>query len=200
MTKYDEVESPSSCNYRLPGYMGNDELFGCGYYRSHAGARVTPCLSATSFPADCPLSDAEGTHPEEKIIINNVTGKKIPVRDRSSKYDPAKGVIGLWSNNPDTGQMNVFQKKPVIITAERIIERISIETLEGVMLGEPGAWLIQGVMGEKYPCSDEIFRKTYVPVGILKCNLCIHRNTNCGGESYILVPACRFEWDNSHEK
>jgi hypothetical protein len=27
-----------------------------------------------------------------------------------------------------------------------------------------GDWIIQGVMGEFYPCKDEIFKMTYEPV------------------------------------
>lgn len=57
-----------------------------------------------------------------------------------------------------------FQKRPVVIEAERITSPTVIHTLEGDMLGRPGDWLITGVNGERYPCKDEIFRKTYVPV------------------------------------
>lgn len=57
-----------------------------------------------------------------------------------------------------------FRKKPVVIEAERLTERIEIETLEGIMIGNPGDWLITGVAGEKYPCKDDIFRATYEPV------------------------------------
>lgn len=34
-------------------------------------------------------------------------------------------------------------------------------TLEGTMEAHPGDWIIRGIMGEHYPCKDEIFRKTY---------------------------------------
>ena len=44
----------------------------------------------------------------------------------------------------------------------------NIYTLEGVMRGEEGDYIIQGVKGEIYPCKDEIFRVTYdgVDVGV----------------------------------
>ena len=38
---------------------------------------------------------------------------------------------------------------------------ILIPTLEGVMKCGLGNWIIRGVNGELYPCSDDIFRKTY---------------------------------------
>jgi len=57
--------------------------------------------------------------------------------------------------------MTEFRKKPVVIEAERITEKIEIQTREGTLYGYPGEWLITGVKGEKYPCGDEIFRATY---------------------------------------
>lgn len=38
---------------------------------------------------------------------------------------------------------------------------IEIHTLEGVMRGFVGDWIIKGVNGEFYPCKDSIFKKTY---------------------------------------
>ena len=60
--------------------------------------------------------------------------------------------------------MRKFRKKPVVIEAEQLIERTEIKTLEGVMVGNPGDWLITGVAGERYPCRDDIFRATYEEV------------------------------------
>ena len=39
-----------------------------------------------------------------------------------------------------------------------------IATLEGAMRARRGDWIIRGVAGEFYVCSDDIFRATYVPV------------------------------------
>lgn len=60
--------------------------------------------------------------------------------------------------------MAKYRKKPVVIEAVKLTERTEIETLEGTMVGNPGDWLITGVAGEKYPCKDDIFQKTYEPV------------------------------------
>jgi hypothetical protein len=38
-----------------------------------------------------------------------------------------------------------------------------IETLEGVMRGKLGDWIIRGVQGEFYPCRADIFADTYAP-------------------------------------
>jgi len=61
--------------------------------------------------------------------------------------------------------MGRFIKKPVVVDAAQLTERIVIDTLEGQMTGEPGDWLITGVRGEKYPCKRDIFEATYEPVG-----------------------------------
>lgn len=57
-----------------------------------------------------------------------------------------------------------YRKRPAIVDAVQLTKRVEIETLEGVMVGNPGDWLITGVQGEKYPCRDDIFRLTYEPV------------------------------------
>jgi len=39
-----------------------------------------------------------------------------------------------------------------------------IKTLEGVMRGDFGDYIIQGIQGEVYPCKIDIFEQTYEPV------------------------------------
>jgi hypothetical protein len=41
---------------------------------------------------------------------------------------------------------------------------IAIHTLEGIMVADPGDWIIRGVQGEFYPCKPDIFEATYEPV------------------------------------
>lgn len=41
---------------------------------------------------------------------------------------------------------------------------IEIKTLSGMVLSEPGDWIMRGVNGEIYPCKPDIFEKTYEPV------------------------------------
>lgn len=60
--------------------------------------------------------------------------------------------------------MAKYRKLPVEIEAVRLTRQVSIKTLEGTMVGEPGDWLITGVKGEQYPCKDDVFRATYEPV------------------------------------
>lgn len=85
--------------------------------------------------------------------------------------------------------MTKFRKKPVVIdawlfdgsweSARAFVEHnkairwgsrgtgggfVSIETLEGTMIAEPGDYIIRGVKGEYYPCKPDIFAATYDPV------------------------------------
>jgi len=39
--------------------------------------------------------------------------------------------------------------------------QLAIPTLEGLMIGNEGDWIIKGVNGEIYPCKPDIFEKTY---------------------------------------
>lgn len=71
--------------------------------------------------------------------------------------------------------MPKYRKKPVVIEAEqfRYGEHIPfgvyfndednavIDTLEGTMSVEDGAYVITGVKGERYPCRRDIFEETY---------------------------------------
>ena len=57
-----------------------------------------------------------------------------------------------------------FRKKPVVISAVRVITTEYIETREGYMKAGPGDWIITGAKGERYPCKDDIFRATYEAV------------------------------------
>lgn len=43
----------------------------------------------------------------------------------------------------------------------RDVPCVDIPTLEGVMRGCGGDWIIQGVKGELYPCKPDIFEATY---------------------------------------
>ena len=52
-------------------------------------------------------------------------------------------------------------KRPIEITALRIHEPFRVVTTEGEMNGQPGDWLIKGVMGEVYICPDDVFERSY---------------------------------------
>ena len=78
--------------------------------------------------------------------------------------------------------MALYRKRPVVIevwqfdgsweSAKPIVAlsdtlswdgELLIQTLEGVLHGSPGDWIIKGVAGEFYPCKPDIFSATYEP-------------------------------------
>ena len=52
-------------------------------------------------------------------------------------------------------------KKPLVIKCKQIDEPFEVETMEGIMKGKKGDWLMMGVKGELYPCDQNIFNETY---------------------------------------
>ena len=53
------------------------------------------------------------------------------------------------------------RKKPIAIQVIQIQEPFEVETMEGLMKGQAGDWLVVGVNGEMYPIANDIFKKTY---------------------------------------
>ncbi len=52
-------------------------------------------------------------------------------------------------------------KKPIPVKCLQINEPFTVETMEGIMTGKKGDWLMIGIHGEMYPCDKTIFEKTY---------------------------------------
>ena len=53
-------------------------------------------------------------------------------------------------------------KKPIPIGCVRMEEDFEVETMEGILQGKKGDWLMQGIQGELYPCDHKIFLETYI--------------------------------------
>lgn len=78
--------------------------------------------------------------------------RKKPVVVDAWKFDPAAKE---WP----PGVMKEFQRDAV--HEPEPTGRFVIESKEGTMVVEPGAYVIRGVAGEMYPCAAEIFEATY---------------------------------------
>ena len=59
------------------------------------------------------------------------------------------------------GIMKPAVKRPVVVKAIQMNKKFRVFTLEGVMEGAKGDYLIKGVDDELYPCKASIFEKTY---------------------------------------
>ncbi len=58
-------------------------------------------------------------------------------------------------------QFEKVVKNPIPVGAVQINEPFEVETLEGVMQGKPGDYLMKGIKGEYYVCERKIFEETY---------------------------------------
>ena len=69
----------------------------------------------------------------------------------------------LKFSSDDLPQLNFKTaiKKPIPIQCVQIHEPFEVETMEGILRGKAGDWLMIGIDGELYPCDREIFKKTY---------------------------------------
>ena len=70
-------------------------------------------------------------------------------------------MIQFKQNEVPNLNFNKAIKKPIPIKCIQINEPFEVQTMEGVMKGKKGDWLMVGITGEMYPCDDEIFRRTY---------------------------------------
>lgn len=74
--------------------------------------------------------------------------------------------------------MQPYRKKPVKIMAAQINVAFEVKTMEGLIKGKPGDYLIIGVHGEAYPCDQAIFKETYAEPGpthaVFQCCECEH--------------------------
>ena len=55
----------------------------------------------------------------------------------------------------------IYRKKPIEIEAYQMDSSFQVETLEGIMNGKAGDFVIIGIRGEMYICDKEIFQETY---------------------------------------
>ncbi len=70
-------------------------------------------------------------------------------------------MLKFSSQNLPQYDFNRAIKRPIPIRCLQIDEPFEVETMEGVLRGKKGDWLMVGVDGEVYPCDREIFEKTY---------------------------------------
>lgn len=72
----------------------------------------------------------------------------------------------LHISKDELGKYNFKQavKKPIPVNCVQINEPFTVNSLEGPVTGKAGDYLMQGVSGELYCCSKEIFEKSYTPL------------------------------------
>lgn len=69
-----------------------------------------------------------------------------------------------WADGEEFKPSGVKEyRKTALARAVQMTEVFQVETLEGIMEGKAGDWLMIGVNGEMYPCDADIFDKSYEP-------------------------------------
>ena len=88
------------------------------------------------------------------------------------KYRKKPVVIDAfkWTGDRDQTKdpvwiVEAIEKGEVTFIGHRAgVVSMAVKTLEGVMVANPGDYIIQGVQGEIYPCKPDIFESTYEKV------------------------------------
>ena len=52
-------------------------------------------------------------------------------------------------------------KKPIPVTCYQLQEPFEVETLEGILKGNAGDWMMAGIHSERYPIATQIFENMY---------------------------------------
>jgi hypothetical protein len=106
----------------------------------------------------------------------------MPIRKNSKRYVKSKllrrqwkkpAVLDISAGKVDTSPKYLeeqgfkrYKKRPVTIYAREMSKAFAIKTMEGVMRGKKGDFLVIGIKGEMYPVDRDIFFKTYEAVSI----------------------------------
>ena len=83
--------------------------------------------------------------------------RKKPIVIQAHRWNPHEAPVNL----PDWLWRKVGMTPELF---DKETGNLSIRTLEGTMVANPGDWIIQGVKGEVYPCKADIFDATYEAV------------------------------------
>ena len=59
-----------------------------------------------------------------------------------------------------------YRKRPLVVTARKLLVDESIETPEGIMQGKAGDYLVCGIYDELYPMAKAIFEDSYDEVKV----------------------------------
>lgn len=88
-----------------------------------------------------------------------------------SKFRKKPVVIDAfrWTGDEDQTEdpewiIKEIKAKNVVFVKTETHVQLQILTLEGIMIANPGDFVIRGVQGEIYPCKPDIFEMTYEPV------------------------------------
>lgn len=92
--------------------------------------------------------------------------KKTHFPSRFSLRHPVDVPIQRFTPNRDWNlNFEQVRKKPVKVEAVQMKDAFEVESMEGIMRGKPGDYLMRGVRGELYVCDRSVFNETYEKSG-----------------------------------
>ena len=65
-----------------------------------------------------------------------------------------QNLYAISELSPDVEVVNLHDQEPTMV---------SVKTLHGVVIADPGDWIIKGTAGDFWPCKPDIFDATYEP-------------------------------------
>lgn len=84
-----------------------------------------------------------------------------PVQIEAMQYTPgSETAIEKWSNR-EVAVQKVLNRSP---EGPAIVYALSVKTLEGDMVANPGDYIVKGTHGEFYPVKPKIFESKYEEV------------------------------------
>lgn len=102
------------------------------------------------------------------LIGDKAAAKQVKPAHLPTSFDinqsPAKERLRITQGKKWKLNFGDYVKKPVPVEAVQMEEEFEVETMEGLMRGKAGDYLIRGVEGEYYACDRRIFEKTYVVI------------------------------------
>jgi hypothetical protein len=128
-----------------------------------------------------PIVPAGGpAHAAEFGRVGTVRARRLQARRRWTRRpgDELHGDAGDWRVVDDAGEERTvrdpeFRRSHQLIDADRwrrtgtvrawrVGEVHVLRTIEGKAVAEPGDWVVEGGHGERWPVTDEVFRRGYV--------------------------------------
>lgn len=87
---------------------------------------------------------------------------KKPIVVEAKQFFPDRALPeGVWMTHART--VDASRTRGIIYD---VPARYELDTQHGTVVVEPGDWIITGLLGEKYPCRDALFRLTHELVEI----------------------------------
>lgn len=151
---FDSINGKQALSYlRYDALYDRDFLKDLGFKFSQ---KEIKSLSAMDNYQNIPILYEIG----KKVAEHQMKKEHFPDMDLSQDSGES-GILRFTQNKNLDLDFEKVRKKPLSVEAVQIHEPFEVETIEGIMQGKPGDYLMKGVRGELYVCDGSIFNETY---------------------------------------